>query len=89
MKIDFYTRPGCTLCDQGRVIVQRVCGSRPWNEINIDDDPQLQERYGEYVPVVEVNGERVGQWRIDETRLRHAIEGKPRRWRFLRGKRAL
>jgi len=84
VKINFYTRPGCTLCDEGRIIVQRVCGDRPWNEINVDDDPELQAEYGEFVPVIEVDGRRLGQWRIDEARLREAIEGKAPRRRFFR-----
>ncbi len=79
MRIVFYTRPGCTLCDEGRKVLQRVCGEQPWSEVNVDDDPQLQAAYGELVPVVEVDGVRVGQWRIEEARLREALEGKEKR----------
>lgn len=84
MRIEFFTRPGCPLCEEGRAVVQRVCAGLEWSEINVDADPGLQAAYGEYVPVVEIDGERVGQWRIDETRLRAALEGEteraPRRW---------
>lgn len=79
MRIEFYTRPGCTLCDEGRQVLERVCGERGWSEINVDSDPQLQAAYGEFVPVVEVDGVRVGQWRIDEARLREAVRGEEER----------
>lgn len=80
MQIDFYTRPGCTLCDDARRLLQRVCADgRQWTEINVDSDPNLQATYGEFVPVIEVDGERVGQWQIDETRLREALDGTKKR----------
>lgn len=79
MRIELYTRPGCTLCDDARRLLQRVCVGREWSEIDVDSDPGLRAEYGEFVPVVEVDGVRVGQWHIDETRLRAAIEGNKKR----------
>lgn len=79
MRIDLYTRPGCTLCDDARRILQRVCEGREWSEINVDSDPDLQAQYGEFVPVVEVDGERVAQWHLDEARLRETVEGNKKR----------
>lgn len=84
MQIDFFTRPGCSLCADARELLQRVCPPGQWSEINVDADPALQAKYGEYVPVVEVDGVRVGQWRIEESRLRAALtpehQRAPRRW---------
>lgn len=79
MLIEFYTRPGCTLCDEGRKVLKRVCGDLPWSEINVDDDPALVATYGELVPVVEVDGVRVAQWHIEEDRLRGVIRGERKR----------
>lgn len=73
--IVFFTRAGCSLCAEGRAVVARVCAGRQWQEIDVDDDAALQAAYGEFVPVVEVDGRRVAQWRIDEARLREAIAG--------------
>ena len=83
MQIVFYTRPGCTLCDDARRLLERVCADLQWSEINVDTDPDLQASYGELVPVIEVDGERVGQWQIDEARLKEAIGGKRRASRRL------
>lgn len=92
MRIEFYTRPGCTLCDDARRLLQHVCAGREWSEIDVDADPDLRAEYGEFVPVVEVDGVRVGQWRIEEARLRAAIEGNQnrasRRWFRRRGARS-
>lgn len=86
MRIEFFTRAGCSLCDEGRAVLARVAGERPWTEIDVDEDPGLAEAYGELVPVVEVDGVKVGQWRIEESALREALGGNeeraPRRlWR--------
>ncbi|WP_240643825.1 glutaredoxin family protein [Antribacter gilvus] len=70
-RVVLYTRDGCHLCDDARAVVVQVCaqtGAR-WREIDIDDDPALVEKYGEYVPVVEVDGVQQGFWRVDATRL--------------------
>lgn len=86
MRIELFTRPNCPLCDEARRLVERVCGEQMWVETNVDDDADLRAAYGEFVPVVEVDGEQVGQWRIEEARLREALGQKERatRWRFRR-----
>jgi hypothetical protein len=40
-----------------------------WREVDIDSAPALREKYGEYVPVVEVDGVQQGFWRVDGARL--------------------
>ena len=43
-RITFYTRPGCHLCDEARLVVERVCAElgESYAEVSIDDDPDLQ-----------------------------------------------
>lgn len=84
--VEFYTRAGCHLCDQALRIVAAECAAagREYTRIDVDEDPGLRERYGEYVPVVVVDGAQVGYWRIDPARLRAALrppEKAPGRWR--------
>ncbi|MEG3616005.1 MULTISPECIES: glutaredoxin family protein [Isoptericola] len=66
-----YTRPGCHLCDDAREVVASVCerAGAAWREIDIETDAALTERYGDYVPVVEVDGVQQGFWRVDAARL--------------------
>nr|WP_240930400.1 glutaredoxin family protein [Isoptericola sp. BMS4] len=80
-RVVLYTRAGCHLCDEARAVVVEVCGTvgAAWREVDIDvggagdaaggasDD--LVARYGDYVPVVEVDGVQQGFWRVDAARL--------------------
>lgn len=70
-----YGRAGCHLCDEARAVVATVCAEAgaAWTEIDVDRDPLLVDRYGDYVPIVTVNGVRQGFWRIDAARLTAAI----------------
>jgi glutaredoxin len=74
-RITLYSRPGCHLCDEARLVIERVCADlgEQYAEVSIDDDPQLQERFGEEIPVTFVDGRQHDFWRVDETRLRAAL----------------
>jgi hypothetical protein len=68
-------KPGCHLCDEAREVVARVTaetGER-FEERSILDDPDLQERYWEQIPVVLVDGRPHDFWRVDADRLRAAL----------------
>lgn len=66
-----YTRMGCHLCTDAEEVVARVCAAAGvgWTSIDVDGSLDLMARYGDYVPVVEVDGVQQGFWRIDEARL--------------------
>ena len=70
-RVRLYTRDACHLCDDAREVVRSVCARAEvsWSEVDIDADPGLAHKYGEYVPVVEVDGVQQGFWRIDPARL--------------------
>lgn len=74
-RVVLFGRPGCHLCDDARVTVEKVCAEAgiSWREVSIADDDELLATYGELIPVVEVDGRRVGFWRIPEEDLKHAI----------------
>ncbi|WP_220454162.1 glutaredoxin family protein [Nocardioides immobilis] len=73
----FYTRPGCHLCDEARVLIEAVCAElgEEYVEISIDDDPDLQRRFGDEIPVTFVDGRQHDYWRVDPARLRRALAG--------------
>jgi hypothetical protein len=52
-------------------VVVRVCEEAgvQWREVDIDSAPALREKFGDYVPVVEVDGVQQGFWRVDGARL--------------------
>jgi len=74
-RVTLYSRPGCHLCDDAREVIARVCTDlgESFVELSIDDDPALQERYGEEIPVTLVDGRQHTFWRVDEARLRAAL----------------
>ncbi|GEL96364.1 glutaredoxin family protein [Cellulomonas composti] len=77
-RIVLYSRVGCHLCDDARALVAQVAAEtgEAFSEVDVDaagGDGDLAVRYGELVPVVEVDGVRQGYWRIDAARLRRAL----------------
>jgi glutaredoxin len=76
-RVTLYGRPGCHLCDDARTVVQQVCADlgEAYVEVSIDDDPELQRRFGDEIPVTFVDGRQHDFWRVDPTRLRAALTG--------------
>ena len=70
-RVIVYTRVDCHLCVEAETVVARVCAAADvtWTRVDVDTSPELQAQYGDYVPVVVVDGVQQGFWRIDEARL--------------------
>ncbi|MFR9800033.1 glutaredoxin family protein [Streptomyces sp. MS06] len=71
-------KPGCHLCDDAQLVVEKVCGELgvAWEEKDITRDSRLHEAYWEQIPVVLIDGEQHTFWRVDEQRLRKALSGR-------------
>jgi hypothetical protein len=70
-------KPGCHLCDEAREVVLGVLAEHPdilFEERSILDDPELLDAYAEEIPVVLIDGRVHTIWRVDETRLRAALQ---------------
>jgi glutaredoxin len=74
-RVTLYSRPGCHLCDDARVLIEQVCAElgESYDEVSIADDPDLERRFGHEVPVTFVDGKQHDYWRVDPTRLRAAL----------------
>ncbi len=74
-RITLLGKPGCHLCDDAREVVARVAHElgTPWEERSILDDQSLLEEYAEQIPVVLIDGRQHTFWRVDEDRLRAAL----------------
>jgi glutathione S-transferase len=70
--LTLYGRPGCHLCDDARVIVERVRALHPFRlvEVDIETDDALLKRYLERIPVVVLDGEELFDLFVDEEALR-------------------
>ena len=74
-RVSLITREGCELCVDARAVVQAECAAAgvEWREVDVDAHERLRERFADEVPVVIVDGQVVGFWRIDPARLRSAL----------------
>ena len=70
--VSFYVRRDCHLCELAREELERVRRDVPFEleEIDVTGVPDLERRYGDWVPVVEVDGERLCVYRVEEATLR-------------------
>ena len=76
-RVTFYTRPGCHLCDEARVILAAVCAEEgeEFVEISIVGDSELEGRFANEIPVTFVDGRQHDFWRVSAERLRRALRG--------------
>jgi hypothetical protein len=74
--LTLYGKPGCHLCDDARAAVERVASRRevPLEQIDISRDPVLFKRYGERIPVLEMDGETVFEFFVDEVVLERRLD---------------
>ena len=74
-RVTLYSKPGCHLCDDARVIVTQVCAGLgvTWSEIDITQDERLFKEYGDQIPVTFVDGRQHDFWRVDPVRLKKAL----------------
>lgn len=78
------SKPDCHLCDVASDVVDAVVAELPdalaedmeITELSILDDPVLYEKYWEKIPVLLIDGELHGHWRISPERLREALAEK-------------
>ena len=74
--LTLYGKPGCHLCDDARAAVERVTARRdvPLEQVDISRDPVLYKRYGERIPVLELDGETVFEFFVDEAVLEQRLD---------------
>lgn len=72
------SKPDCHLCDVAREIVDLVVAERPDGDVDVEelsiaDDPALSAQWWEKIPVVLIDGQLHGHWRVSPDRLRIAL----------------
>ncbi len=77
MKVTFYTKENCSLCDLAREMIRdlRDDASFELETVDITKSPDAWGTYREMIPVIEV-GEEILWGRIDEGELRDFLLGK-------------
>jgi len=69
-------RAQCHLCADARAVVKAVCDEYgvECSERDVDADPDDRARWGDWVPVLLVDGREVDSLRVSGRRLRAALE---------------
>jgi glutaredoxin len=70
-RLVLYSRPGCHLCDDARIVLQRI--GEPFDEVDIDSDDELFKRYLERIPVIALDGDELYDFFVDEQDLRRRV----------------
>jgi glutaredoxin len=83
ISLTLLTKPGCHLCEEAKTVVDSVIdkfksdnsSENPieLTEVNILEDQALLDKYGEEIPVLQINGATHAYWRIDSDRLTKAL----------------
>jgi glutaredoxin len=76
-RLVLYGRPGCHLCDDARIVLERI--AEPFAEIDITTDDALHAAYLERIPVVALDGEELFDFFVDEGALRAHLDRVKRR----------
>jgi glutaredoxin len=70
-RVVLFTAQGCHLCERAREVLEAE--GVDYREIDITGDPQLEASHREWLPVVEIDGERAFVYRIPVEALRRKL----------------
>ena len=71
-RVVLYHAEGCHLCERARTVLEE--SGAPFEEVDITGDPALEAAYREWLPVVEINGERAFVYYVDPAALQRRLE---------------
>jgi glutaredoxin len=74
-RVVLYHATGCHLCERAQTILDELRTELDFEleEVAIDGDPELEARYREWLPVVEIDGERAFVYYVDAAALRRKL----------------
>jgi glutaredoxin len=72
-----YHAVGCHLCERALAQVRALRDEVGFalDEVTIDGDPELEARYREWLPVIEIDGERAFVYYVQEEAFRRRVTG--------------
>jgi glutaredoxin len=71
-RVTVYGAPGCSLCDRALEVVEAARGELGFEleVVDVAGDPELEARYRELLPVIEIDGVRAFTYFVDLDALR-------------------
>jgi glutaredoxin len=78
-KVKLYGAEGCHLCERARSTLLEAQGELAFEleEVAIDGDEELEARYRELIPVVEIDGKQAFVYFVDPAALRRKLAQTP------------
>jgi glutaredoxin len=75
-EVVLFAAPGCHLCERARGELVALAAELGFalSEVDISQDASLERTYRRWIPVVEVDGERLSVYRIDAAALRERLD---------------
>ncbi len=75
MVIEFYTRPGCHLCEEALQVLEVIRSEFDFEiqVVDISESPELDELYGTQIPVAKLDGRTILKHSADEKLLRRIL----------------
>lgn len=76
MRVNYYSRPGCSLCEEGLLTLKLLQSDFPFeiDVINIEENEALHEKYMLMIPVVEKNGAIIQYGNLDYVTIYEAFQ---------------
>ena len=76
VQVDIYSRPGCHLCDEAKVVIERVQRRLGFavRVIDVETDPEFERKFGEEIPVVFINGVKAFKYHVDEAEFQKKVQ---------------
>ncbi len=74
-QVQIYSRHGCHLCEDALKTLELLQSELPFEiqEVFIDGDPDLEYKYGEQVPVIQIDHIQHDFFRVDPVRFRKSF----------------
>ena len=78
LQLILYTRPGCHLCEDAKLVLSLLKEEIPFDlvEMDISKDDELTEKYGLYIPVLAWGDEIIQYGQIVAKEVKHFLKGK-------------
>lgn len=75
-RLTLYSKPGCHLCDEMKIVIERVAARVPLDlqVVDISDDADLGARYGLEIPVLLIDGRKAAKFRVTEGELEEKLK---------------
>ena len=75
LRVVIYTRPGCHLCEEAKLAITAAnCGAEhTLDEVDIETDNELLEKYRNDIPVITVNGVEAFRHKVTAEEFRNRI----------------